>query len=247
MILQLCTWPMVEAYLESSQTILIPIGSTEQHGPNGYIGTDALCPQAVAGGVAESREIMLAPTIAVGMAQHHMAFAGSITLRPSTLTAVIVDTLQSLAKHGFEHIYFVNGHGGNIATIKHAFSEYYAGRSLAAAAPDAPMAKAYLRNWWEGERVRAYSKQHFGEAEGSHATPTEISLTYYLHKPQFEAPAMNPEIAPAGSFYDATHYRQTFADGRIGSDPSLASAAHGEKIYQAALADLGDELERLGI
>lgn len=244
--LQLCTWPMVESYLRRSQTILIPIGSTEQHGPNGYIGTDALCPQAVAGGVAEDRDIMLAPTIAVGMAQHHMAFAGSITLRPSTLTAVIVDTIQSLARHGFENLYFVNGHGGNIATIRHAFSEYYAERSLAAA-PSAPMAKTWLRNWWEGERVRAYSKQHFGKAEGSHATPTEVSLTYYLHEPQFESPAMNPAIAPAGSFYDAAHYRETFADGRIGSDPSLASAAHGERIYQAALADLGEDLDRLAL
>ncbi len=244
--LQLCTWPMVESYLQHSRTILIPIGSTEQHGPNGYIGTDALCPEAVAGGIAENRGIMLAPTIAVGMAQHHLAFAGSITLRPSTLTAVIVDTVKSLARHGFEHLYFVNGHGGNIATIKNAFSEYYAERSLAGSTT-APMAKTYLRNWWEGERVRAYSKQHFGKAEGSHATPTEVSLTYYLHPPQFEQPAMTPQIAPAGQFYDADHYRQVFADGRIGSDPSLASAAHGEAIYRAALDDLAAELDRLGI
>ncbi len=243
--LQLCTWPMVENYLERSQTILVPIGSTEQHGPNGYIGTDALCPEAIADGVAEARDLLVAPTITVGMAQHHMRFPGSMTLRPSTLTAVIVDTLRSLARHGFEHLYFLNGHGGNIATIKNAFSEYYAERSLGDTA--GPMAKTYLRNWWEGERVRAYSKQHFGAAEGSHATPTEVSLTYYLHQPQFEQPQMTPQIAPAGQFFDADHYRETFADGRIGSDPSLASAAHGEAIYRAALDDLAEELDRLGI
>ena len=243
--LQLCTWEMVERYLERSQTILIPIGSTEQHGPNGYIGTDALCPQAIATGVGESRELLVAPTIHVGMAQHHMRFAGSMTLRPSTLTALLVDTIESLAVHGFRELYFLNGHGGNIATIKSAFSEYYANSSLGGRGDT--VVKTYLRNWWEGERVRQYSKTHFGDAEGSHATPTEISLTYYLHPPQFECDRLEPEIAPSGEFYDADDYRSRFADGRIGSGPSLASVDHGEQIYQAALADVIENLDALEI
>ena len=243
--LQLCTWELVERYLERSQTILIPIGSTEQHGPNGYIGTDAICPQAIALGVGESRELLVAPTIHVGMAQHHMRFAGSMTLRPGTLTAVLVDTIESLAVHGFRELYFLNGHGGNIATIKSAFSEYYASSSLGER--KASGVRTYLRNWWEGERVRQYSKTHFGAAEGSHATPTEISLTYYLHPPQFEWGRLEPEIANGGTFYDADDYRSRFPDGRIGSDPSLASVDHGERIYQAALADVIGDLDELAI
>jgi len=46
--LQLCTWPEVEAYLERSTGITQPIGSTEQHGPTGFIGTDAICPELIA-------------------------------------------------------------------------------------------------------------------------------------------------------------------------------------------------------
>ena len=244
--LQLCTWEMVERYLERTQTILIPIGSTEQHGPNGYIGTDAICPQAIATGVGESRELLVAPTIQVGMAQHHMRFAGSMTLRPSTLTALLVDTIESLAVHGFRELYFLNGHGGNIATIKNAFSEYYAANSLAGESRGAGV-RTYLSNWWEGERVRQYSKKHFGDAEGSHATPTEISLTYYLHPPQFDSVRLDPEIANRGAFYDAADYRSRFPDGRIGSNPSLASVDHGERIYQAAIADLIDSLDALAI
>ncbi|MEE8226115.1 MAG: creatininase family protein, partial [Kiloniellales bacterium] len=75
--LQLSTWLEVEAYLANSTAIIVPIGSTEQHGPNGLIGTDAICPEAVAQGIGERLGVLVAPTISVGMAQHHLGFAGS--------------------------------------------------------------------------------------------------------------------------------------------------------------------------
>jgi creatinine amidohydrolase len=59
----LSTWQEVEAYLQKSQGIILPIGSTEQHGPTGLIGTDAICAEAIARGVGEITEAMVAPTI----------------------------------------------------------------------------------------------------------------------------------------------------------------------------------------
>src|SRR5690349_6838633 len=128
--LHLSTWPEVETYLARSKAILIPIGSTEQHGPNGLLGTDALCPEIIARRVGDEAGILVGPTFNVGQAQHHMSFPGTITLRPSTMIASMVDWAQSLARHGFERIYWLNGHGGNIATITAAFSEIYHGVSF---------------------------------------------------------------------------------------------------------------------
>ena len=87
MLLQHQTWQEVETYLTRSNGIILPIGSTEQHGPNGLIGTDAICAEVIARGVGEAADAMVGPTIGVGIAVHHMGFAGSMTVRPSTLIA----------------------------------------------------------------------------------------------------------------------------------------------------------------
>ncbi len=238
MLLQLSTWQEVEAYLRTSKGIIIPIGSTEQHGPNGLIGTDAICPETVARGVAERTDALVAPTLSIGMAQHHLGFAGSITLRPSTLMAVVRDVVQSLARHGFERCYFLNGHGGNIATVTAAFSEVYAESSLAGAGGNRPGVRCKLGNWYSGAGVRRVSAELFGGAEGSHATPSEVSLTFFAHPDAVKHAPMSPEVAPAGTFYDAVDYRARYPDGRIGSNPALATREAGERLFHAAVADV---------
>ncbi|MFQ6018236.1 MAG: creatininase family protein [Kiloniellaceae bacterium] len=239
MLLQLCTWPEVEERLKQSTGIIVPIGSAEQHGPNGLIGTDALCAEVVARGVGEKADALVAPTLSVGMAQHHLGFAGSITLKPSTLIAVVRDTVLSLARHGFDRIYFINGHGGNIATVTAAFSEIYADASLDAARRNAPGLRCRLKNWYDGPGVRKLSKELYGKAEGSHATPSEVSLTHFAFPEAIKrAQEMRPEIAPKGPIHDAADYRRRFPDGRIGSDPSLASPEAGKRLYEAAVAEL---------
>lgn len=240
--LQLKTWQFVDNYLKTKTGIIIPIGSTEQHGPTGLIGTDALTAEMIGRGAGEKAGVLVAPTISVGMAQHHMAFAGSMTLRPSTLIAVIQDNVSSLVRHGFTRFFFVNGHGGNIATVTAAFSEIYADRSLEKMT-NQPSIKCKLRNWWEGSGVTKLRQELYGGSEGSHATPSEVALTWYKYPETQKQMPMEPKIAPNGSFADAEDYRRAFPDGRIGSDPNLATPEQGKRIYELAVDEVARDYE----
>ena len=241
--LRFATWQEVDAYLEKSRGIVLPIGSTEQHGPNGLIGTDALCPESLAIALGEQTGALIAPTISVGMAQHHLAFAGSITLRPSTLIAVIQDTVNSLIRHGFERLYFLNGHGGNVPTVHAAFAEVYAQASMGRTPTDQGRVRCKLANWWEADGVMALSRELFGDADGSHATCGEVSLTQYAYPHSIKSVEMDPPIAPTGPIYDADQYRRSFPDGRIGSNPSLANPDAGKKLFEKALAGLSADYQ----
>lgn len=238
--LRLASWPEIAEYLETSTMVLVPIGSTEQHGPNGLLGTDAICPQAVARRVGEEMGVLVAPTLNYGMAQHHLGFAGTIALRPSTLLAQVRDVVQSLAVHGFDRICFLNGHGGNIATVQAAFAEVYADSSFGRM--DGPSPRCRLLNWFSGKRVRSLCRELYGSADGSHATASEVALSYFVHPEAKKDVAMEPKIAPDGPIFDAADYRARFADGRIGSDPSLASAEDGERLCRAAVEDVCESL-----
>ncbi|MEO1401066.1 MAG: creatininase family protein [Cyanobacteria bacterium J06635_1] len=236
--LHLCTWPEVEAYLVRSQGIIFPIGSTEQHGPTGLIGTDAICAETIAKGVGDAVDALVGPTINVGMALHHTAFPGSISLRPSTLIAVIQDYVKPLARAGFTRFYFINGHGGNIATLKAAFSETYA--ALADLnLPNADQVHCKIANWFMGRSVYQLAKELYGEQEGSHATPSEVALTQFVYPEAIKQASLEPQVAPSGHpIYSAADFRRFYSDGRMGSNPDLATPQHGQKFYEAAVEEL---------
>src|ERR1051325_10941083 len=179
--LHLSSWPEVEAYLAKSKAILIPIGSTEQHGPNGLLGTDALCPEIIGKRAGDEGGFLVGPTFNVGQAQHHMAFPGTITLRPSTMIAAMADWGQSLSRHGFERIYWLNGHGGNVATINAAFAEMYHAISFNRPGTNTSPFRCVLRNWWELSGVMDTCRRLFPTGEGSHATPSEVSVTNFAY------------------------------------------------------------------
>jgi creatinine amidohydrolase len=248
MLLALSTWPEVEAYLTRCKGIIIPVGSMEQHGPSGLIGTDSICPQVIAEHAARDADVLVGPAFNVGSAQHHLAFAGTLTLQPSTMIAAMLDWCRSLRRHGFTHIYWLNGHGGNSATLQAAFAEMHAERSLHAGPGAPPALTLVARNWWELPSVMDVCRRLHPAHDGMHATASEISVTWAAYPHQVRRVALKPKVAPTGPFGDAEDYRARFPDGRIGSDPSQASVAAGEEIIRTAsmalLADFQSFLTR---
>ncbi len=244
MLLATMTWPEVEAYLERSSGIIMPIGSTEQHGPNGLIGTDFICASHIAERVGEASGIAVAPVQVIGMAEHHMAFAGTMTLRPSTLIAVIQDCVLSLAEHGFRQFFFINGHGGNIPTLNAAFYEVH-NEFRRQQGVGSPGVSFKLANWWDNDGVSKISKETFGDSEGRHATASEVALTQYVDRATAKSVKMEPRIAPIGdgNYQGPGDFRRNFPDGRIGSDPSLANPEVGECLSKAAVEAIIPELQ----
>ena len=244
--LALSTWTDIEAWLERSDTILLPIGSFEQHGPNGFIGTDALCPEIIANH-AESLapdDMLVGPVFNIGSAQHHLSFPGTITLRPTTMIAAMVDWTDSLVRHGFRNLFWLNGHGGNIATIEAAFAEIRAKRSFDPhGAQNQPELNLTLRNWWDYKEVKSLCDELYPTGHGAHATASEVSVTYFGYPDHARADVkMSPKIAPMGKIGDAVQYRRQFPDGRTGSDPTQSSAEHGGRIVDTAAKRVVSEL-----
>ena len=190
----------IEAYLAKSKAILIPIGSTEQHGPNGLLGTDALCPEIIGtprrrrGGHSDRADLQCRP----GAASHGVSPARS-RLRPSTMIAAMLDWAQSpdaprlrahlLAERPWRQHRHHHGRVLRDLSRRHVST---------APARNHPPLRCTLRNWWELPGVMDLCRQLFPVGEGSHATPREVSVTYFGYPDAIKRVAMTPRIAPNG-------------------------------------------------
>jgi creatinine amidohydrolase len=102
-----------EALTEGIQTVVLPVGAMEQHGPHGVIGTDSFLAQVVAEKVASKLNALLAPLMPYGLSSSHMNFKGTISVTPETFTLFSKDVLSSLIHHGFKRIVIINGNEPN--------------------------------------------------------------------------------------------------------------------------------------
>jgi len=160
------TWEDVDSYLEQKQTIIIPCGTTEQHGPAGPLGLDTYVAMALAGDAAREAGVLSTPPLWFGDSSHHLGFAGTISLRTETLMAVVRDMLVSLTRHGFRKILLINGHKvANMPALTSAaknFREYDRPDVLVAIADP-----TYLARGIAG-KVKGTNEHHAGELEVSH-------------------------------------------------------------------------------
>ena len=124
--------------------------------------------------------------------------------------------------------------------MKAAFSETYAAL-IDANLPNASHVRCKLANWYQGRGVTALANDLYGEQEGSHATPSEVALTQFVHADHIKQAALTPQVAPKGrSIYNPTDFRAFYTDGRMGSNPDLATPAHGKQFYEIAVQELSE-------
>jgi creatinine amidohydrolase len=104
------TWEEVASYLRRRDTIIVPFGTTEQHGPAGSLGLDGYVAIGLAEDAAKRAGVLSAPPVWYGDSSHHLAFPGTISLRTETVMQIVYDIVRSLARHGFKRILLLNGH-----------------------------------------------------------------------------------------------------------------------------------------
>jgi len=231
------TWQEIDAYLATSDGIIIPTGSIEQHGPMGLIGTDMLCADAISVEAGEQAKALVAPPLGYAPAEFNMGFAGTISISSETYRGLCNEIFLSLERHGFRHLYVLNGHGANLVP-------------LADAAYGLLEAQIRIKSWWDFEPVNLLRKEFYGEWEGMHATPSEISITQVDHRILDCSLATNPPKKLTEEFIkthagdkhgSADLHRAQFPDGRVGSHSFLATREHGIRLKNAAVSALVED------
>ena len=129
------TWQEVDAYLKKSNGIIIPTGSTEQHGPLGLIGTDSICAQKIANEAGSRLGVYVAPTLSYTPAPFNMSFPGTISISVPSFKKLVEEIILSIIHHGFRTLYFINGHGANITPLKDVAAQF-------------DNIKISIRSWW---------------------------------------------------------------------------------------------------
>jgi len=138
-----CNWMQVEEYLRHDDRVVLPIGSTEQHGFLS-LETDNILAERVSAEGAEPLGVLVLPVLAYGLTPSFAAYPGSPTLRLETFLAVLRDLLDSLYGQGFRRFLVVNGHGGNLpgaALVREWMASHHD-------------AQAIFHSWWSSDRVQ---------------------------------------------------------------------------------------------
>jgi creatinine amidohydrolase len=177
----------VEAFLEEHRTVIVPIGSTEQHGPHGPLLTDVLVPQEVARRMAPRVDAVVAPPVNYALSYPHVGFTGVVHVRIPTFMALVEDLCASLAAMGFRRIVFLNGHYDNTYAIA------YACANVADRLP--PGVRAFPINYWDGMTPEE-AADFFDAATGLHANLGETSAILAIDPALVDMALANAEFPP---------------------------------------------------
>lgn len=228
--------PELRALAKRDAVVIVPVASTEQHGPHLPTKVDCLLVGEIARRAAshasQKTPTLITPVVWTGLAEHHMSMGATISLHYDEFFAVLRGVCRSLVRHGFKKVLLLNGHGGNIAALTVAVNEL-------AVEFNAPIATS---TYWLLAQP-AFAKILEKQANVRHACEAETSMVLALEPGLVDMSLAAEAVGPTSpELVDiigttAAHRWQSFASrtshGAIG-DPRAATAKKGELLLQAA-------------
>jgi creatinine amidohydrolase len=237
------TWPELGEYVAEESVAIVPLGSTEQHGPHLPLATDHLIAEGLAREAAERTGFLRTPTVNVGVSPHHRQFHGTMWVDAPEFRDYVESLTRNLAYHGIDRVVFVNAHGGNVQHLREV------GRRLR---DDGTL---YAIEWMWDESIPELVDEVF-EYNGPHGGPKETAMIQHLapelvRTDQLEAARDGgvSDVDPAEllrryggrAFYDAVENSENGVYG----DQTDATPEIGERLFEAAAEQLVRLLEWL--
>ena len=226
------SWVEAQAILKKVDTVILPVGSTEQHGPHCPLGTDHLTAEAVANMVGDRVKLPVLPVVPVGVSSHHRQFSGTLWASPLVFREYVKSIILSASSHGPKKFFIVNGHGGNTPSLKEVAEDLRSDEGIFLA-----IATAYPTKL-DG---------HAGEDETSimlYLRPELVKMEKAVDTKQNEALAgigmKTQKVGPADFGFDTIDLSPTGVFGAAGKtiEATKATAAHGEEIVKAHVDEL---------
>ena len=229
--------PEFSAWREEHGTVILPVGSVEEHGPHLPLGTDTFHALEVARRAAELRPVLVAPPLYYGLCRSTREHPGTVSISGETLRALVTDLGREFHRQGAGSLVIMSGHAGGT----HMAALVEAGETLLAELPDLQVAVVNLLDLLREvvaarpELVQTRGDSHAGEVE------TALMLAAYPHLVQGTAPAEWPSFPK----YLLVRDKRRYWPGGVWGDPAPATAAQGEKILQAEAGRLVELLDFL--
>jgi len=229
------TWPDLGEYFASESLALVPVGSTEQHGPHLPESTDHAIAEALAREAADRAGFLCTAPVRVGVSTHHMQFHGTMSVDPPAFRDYVESLTRNLTEHGVDRIVYVNAHGGNMEHLREV------GRRVR------EDELAYAIEWMWDESIPELVDELFAH-NGPHGGPKETAMLMHLDPANVHVDRLEdardggrvhledgePTIHGARNYYDAI---DNYPNGVFG-DQTDATPEKGETLFEAATDEL---------